>query len=51
MEPHKCSHLYINPNLYWYIYACIKSLLMYVSDIDSYHVGFLLYWGPIYVGS
>jgi hypothetical protein len=41
--------MYIISYLYWYNNACIKSLLMYVSDIDSYYVGFLLYLGPIYV--
>ncbi len=45
-------HHTINLYLYLYIYACIKSLITYVSDIDSYHVGFLLlYWGPVYVQS
>ncbi len=51
IEPPKCSNLYIDSYIFLYIYACIKSLLKYVSDIDSYHVGFLLYWGPMYVGS
>ncbi len=29
----------------------LKLLIMYVANIDSYYVGFLLYWGPMYVGS
>ncbi len=41
-ESHKYSHLCINSYLYLYIYACIKSLLTYVSDIDSYRVGFFI---------
>ena len=28
----------------------LKLLIVYVANIDSSNVGFLLYWGPMYVG-
>ncbi len=42
--------------IYWFLVilgcqACTKSLITYVANVDSYYVGFLLHWGPMYVGS
>ncbi len=29
----------------------LKLLTTYVANIDFYYVGFLLFWGPMYIGS